>query len=89
MTAVIAVGGTALWLLAFVFYLGAPRRPIVRPPSPWGPSDYDEGAERLRASIAGAYRETTPGPPSQDLITCWSIWSDPPGGDDVQDDDPD
>lgn len=39
---------------------------------------YVEGLDRLRAAIATARIETTPGDPSADLIDCWSIWPDAP-----------
>ncbi|MEV5606980.1 hypothetical protein [Streptomyces sp. NPDC052225] len=76
---VLALGTVTVWVLVFMYYLGTRRRPARRTPFQRAQPDYSEGLERMRAAIAASYRETVPGPPSQDLVECWAIWSDPPG----------
>lgn len=76
----VAIGLCALWLIALAGYIASFRhsRRTARVHGPrLGPS-YAEGLERLRTAIAGARRETEPGPPSPDLTRCQEIWPDAP-----------
>ncbi|MFJ4009412.1 hypothetical protein [Streptomyces sp. NPDC090026] len=58
-----------------------PARPDERPEE--FAAGYLATFEPMQAAVDQAVRETTPGAPSPDLGTCWSLWPDAPLAHDI------